>query len=239
MVAKTSTKTSSKAVNETSVKTSKVVNEATTGGSAKTSKSSVKKSVEKNDEQDGGKTKKRHFNMIFLESGEKRGYYEGSTPKNAANRAYSSYVKELRHQNKKIPSKINFGIIETTRGSRNNVTCYTGSRSKLDTPLVIQRAGTHGEVKPITYNYRNNVTRNSELDHKYGGTYKKTTKKTSKKGTKQSSKKGSKKGSKKSVKKISKKSKVVTEEAVEQSVKKTKKSSKKGSKKVAKKSVKK
>jgi hypothetical protein len=194
--------------------------------------SSAKKSSEKST-QSGGAVK-RHFTMLNLENGNKRGYYEATTPKSAASHAYSSYIKELRQNNKKIPSNFNFGLYETTRGSRNNVTCYTGACVKLKEPLVVERASANGEMKPITYKFRNIVTRNPDLDKKYGGALKKTKKTSEKKAGSKAGKKAGTKTAKKSGSKTGKKGSKKEEEGEEEHTP-AKKSAKKSASKTGKK----
>ncbi len=113
----------------------------------------------------------RHYRMIIdMESGETSGYYSGNNPKQAAIKAYSSYLKTLKKQGDKIPKKLEFAIKETTRSGNNkrgNVTFYSGKRETLKEPVEVQVKSQDGELKTILYKFRNLVKRDRELDTKF------------------------------------------------------------------------
>lgn len=94
----------------------------------------------------------RNFNLII--GGEKRGRFTGKAPKQAANKAFTSLVKEAARANKKLQGQVTFQIQECTKGSKCESYDYVGKRVELDEPTTI----TIGD-REVTYNYKNEISR--------------------------------------------------------------------------------
>lgn len=92
--------------------------------------------------------KKRNFKLI----GRYTGKYTGSSPLQAARKAFSKLSKSTSGQ-------IKFGIQECTRGSKCKRFFYVGSRQKLKTPRIVQIGG-----RSITYKYKNKVYRDTTCE---------------------------------------------------------------------------
>jgi len=159
--------------------------------------------------------------------------YCGAKPKQAACKALTAIVKlykkkaEENEEDEVALGEINFGVYETTRGSKNKTYYYSGEKILLDEPITLEIA----DGKEITYRFSSVVKKASpddcqhlidyqcvadddsedEEESQKGGSKKsskKDTKKTTKKETKKSTKetkKGGKKDEVKSSKKESKK----------------------------------
>jgi hypothetical protein len=87
------------------------------------------------EEQVGGKL--RYFKLYY--NNENKGRYCGKKPKQAANKAFSSIIKELNNngQNEGINVDINFSIKECTRHSKHKEYKYTGKRLALVEPVPV------------------------------------------------------------------------------------------------------
>lgn len=72
--------------------------------------------------------RQRYFRLINNITGKTFGRYCGKTPKQAANKAFSSLVK----RNKNINGIINFSIIECTLHSNKSIYKYTGERLNIE-----------------------------------------------------------------------------------------------------------
>ena len=103
--------------------------------------------------------KQRFFKCMY--NNETKGRYSGYKPKQAANKALTSIIKDTVTNNGKNPDSINgqkftFEMIECTRGGKRKISLYEGERVKLPKPLevVIKK---NGENKKITYNYQNKL----------------------------------------------------------------------------------
>jgi hypothetical protein len=119
----------------------------------KSTKKTVKKELEPKAETKGSRT--RYF-KVFVDGEEApHGRFSGAKPKQAANKALTSLAKALE-QNGAAAGKINFSIVECTRGSKHKRYEYTGERVKLDTPMRVQ-IGSGPDAKEIIYNYSNRV----------------------------------------------------------------------------------
>ncbi len=93
---------------------------------------------------------KRFFRGVY--NNESFGRYSGTTPRQAACKAFSSLLKQIKGEN-----KADFEIRECTRGSQHKTYKYTGEKKKLDAPVnvVIGSGPTH---KTISYRFANKVT---------------------------------------------------------------------------------
>ena len=118
--------------------------------------------VDKNDDP-----KKRYFKCVYNE--ETYGRLCGLKPKQAANKAFTSLLKYMKKSGQIYGGgKINFSIVECTRGSKHNVYCYIGERKPLPNPVevpikVINKEGTTIEKK-VTYYHKNHVKKVRKAD---------------------------------------------------------------------------
>jgi hypothetical protein len=101
---------------------------------------------------EGLKKKTRYFKCMY--SGVLSGRFCGNKPKQAANKALTSIVKDLKDKGLSVDNDIVFSIIECTRKSRKKEYNYSGRRIKLDTPMKVKIGG--GD-KIIEYNYNNKI----------------------------------------------------------------------------------
>jgi hypothetical protein len=115
------------------------------------------------------KNKSRSFKAIYCNpSGQivKEGRYCGAKPKQAACKAMTGIYKIFKEEGKDITSHINYGVYETTRGSRNKNYWYTGQRVELQNPVEVDISKVDAEgnkVKHVlTYHFNNNVKRATE-----------------------------------------------------------------------------
>lgn len=89
------------------------------------------------------KKKTRSFKIKLAEE-KAYGRYTGDSPYQAANKALSELIRKKKQDGKATTGKINFTLIESTKGSSNKEHKYTGKRIPLK--------------KPITYETKNGVT---------------------------------------------------------------------------------
>ena len=94
-----------------------------------------------------------------------RGRFRGNKPKQAASKALSSLLEELREQKKSVSGEHHFTIVECTRGSRCKEYHYTGERVELDEPMEIH-IGKGKDRKTITYRYNNKVYKDTSKSNK-------------------------------------------------------------------------
>jgi len=113
---------------------------------------------EEDDEQNGGKL--RYFKLFYND--EYQGRYCGRKPKQAANKAFSSIIKEMKkngNQKGGVNVDINFSIRECTRNSKHKEYNYVGVREKLGEPVDVQIKNDDGSVKKITYSFHNKISK--------------------------------------------------------------------------------
>ena len=175
-VAKTATKPATKTATKPATKavakkpaakktaTKKAVTKKPAAKKTTTKKTATKKAVTKKTtggdkvEEDGGK-KSRYFKVV-KDDGQTMGRFSGSKPKQAANKALTSILKELRTNNKPTVGEFAFKIKECTRGSRCKEYSYVGQRKELDEPLEVPLKGIlnkDGTIKTIKYSFENIV----------------------------------------------------------------------------------
>lgn len=65
------------------------------------------------------------------------GRFKGSKPKQAANKAFTSLLKELKEAGEDTLGEFTFSIKECTRGSSQKIYHYIGKRTKLDEPMEV------------------------------------------------------------------------------------------------------
>ncbi len=110
------------------------------------------------DEQVGGKL--RYFKLFYND--EYQGRYCGKKPKQAANKAFSSIIKEMKkngNQKGGFNSDVNFSIRECTRNSKHKEYNYVGVREELKKPVDVEIKNEDGTVKKITYSFHNKIAK--------------------------------------------------------------------------------
>ena len=118
--------------------------------------SKVNVEAEEDDEQN--LAGQRYFKLIY--NGETQGRYGGKKPKQAANKAFSSIVKDMKkngNQQGGVNVDINFSIRECTRNSKHKEYKYVGVRESLNQPVKVTINNEDGSVKEITYNFHNKI----------------------------------------------------------------------------------
>lgn len=116
----------------------------------------TKPKVEKKEavvEQEGGdlRTNTRYFKIVG-EDGSTHGRFSGKKPKQAANKALTSILKEKKTANKDTKGLIKFSIVECTRGSKHKTYNYEGQRKKLPSKMTVTI-----DDKEIVYEFSNTV----------------------------------------------------------------------------------
>ena len=118
----------------------------------------VELEVEAEEEEGGGKL--RYFKLFYNE--EYQGRYCGRKPKQAANKAFSSIIKDMKkngNQKGGVNVDINFSIRECTRNSRHKEYNYVGVREHLKEPVAVDIKNEDGSVKNITYSFKNKISK--------------------------------------------------------------------------------
>jgi len=113
---------------------------------------------EEGEEQVGGKL--RYFKLFYND--EFQGRYCGRKPKQAANKAFSSIVKDMKkngNQKGGVNVDINFSIRECTRNSKHKEYNYVGVRQELKDPVEVKINNEDGSVKKITYSFHNKISK--------------------------------------------------------------------------------
>ena len=83
------------------------------------------------------KKKSRSFKIKI---GEEKAYgrYTGESPYQAANKALSELIRKKKKDGDTTAGKINFTLIESTKGSKNKEHEYIGKRISLKKPITYQ-----------------------------------------------------------------------------------------------------
>lgn len=114
---------------------------------------------EDEEEQDVSNSKLRYFKLLYNE--EVQGRYCGKKPKQAANKAFSSIIKDYKKNGVHhggVNVDINFSIRECTRTSKHKKEYkYIGKRESLDTPVKVNIKNIDGTVKEIEYKFHNRI----------------------------------------------------------------------------------
>jgi hypothetical protein len=103
---------------------------------------------------------KRYFKIIEPVSNPNffngHGRYRGSTPKQAASKAYSKYVQDMKSQGQpiNINNPITIKIKELTRGSKHKIYTYTAKRLMFLNPVEVHINGFNNQHH-VTYKYKN------------------------------------------------------------------------------------
>jgi hypothetical protein len=102
-------------------------------------------------------SKLRYFKLFYNE--QIQGRYCGKKPKQAANKAFSSIIKDLNknEQNGGVNLDINFSIKECTRHSKHKEYRYVGKRLILEKPVKVKIANADGSIKEIEYKFHNKL----------------------------------------------------------------------------------
>jgi len=81
--------------------------------------------------------KRRSRSFKVKEDGEDKAYgrYTGDSPYQAANKALSELIRKRNKEGKSTTSKIEFTLIESTKGSKHREHQYIGKRFKLQEPI--------------------------------------------------------------------------------------------------------
>ena len=120
---------------------------------------------------------KRYFKLIDGNSHAASGRYTGETPKQAASKSFTKILKRFKDTKKPAPKQMTIYLCESTRGSNRKVYGYSASRVKLETPQELEiKDKVTGEVKTITYNYRNKIKKVA-VPEQIGGAMKRPAKK--------------------------------------------------------------
>ena len=106
----------------------------------------------------GENSKLRYFKLIY--NNNIHGRYCGKKPKQAANKAFSSIIKDFKkngNQTGGVNVDINFSIRECTRNSKHKEYKYIGKRETLANPVKVEIANTDGTIKEIEYKFHNKL----------------------------------------------------------------------------------
>jgi len=117
--------------------TKKAAKKAPKKAAKKAPKKKVVKELENEDEED--KKKKFRFFKVLVDGKEledAHGRFSGKKPKQAANKALTSILKDPDN-NLDDSGKIKFSIVECTRGSKRKRYYYVGERQELEKPMVV------------------------------------------------------------------------------------------------------
>lgn len=104
--------------------------------------------------------KLRYFKLFYND--EYQGRYCGKKPKQAANKAFSSIIKDMKkngNQQGGVNVDINFSIRECTRNSRHKEYNYVGLREQLQAPVEVKIKNGDGSVKEIVYSFHNKISK--------------------------------------------------------------------------------
>lgn len=83
------------------------------------------------------------------------GRYTGESPYQAANKALSEIIRQRKKDGENTSSKINFWLVESTKGKKYKEHQYVGKRVKLPTPIEYEV----GSGNYITKEYKNELTK--------------------------------------------------------------------------------
>ena len=104
-------------------------------------------------------TNQRRYFEVINETGKTTGRYTGTTPKQAASKAFTKMVRNAKENNVEI-TNTDIILRESTRGSNRKNYGYVATREKLDNPVTLQITDANTEEpKNIIYHYKNNIKR--------------------------------------------------------------------------------
>lgn len=141
-VQKAGAKTTKKVAAEPVVKATKKVQKAT---------------IEETQEEKQMDDKLRYFKLYYNDN--ICGRYSGKKPKQAANKAFSSIIKDMKKTDNKegVNIDITFTIKECTRNSFHKEYKYVGKRLLLKSPVKVTIENGDGTSKDIVYKYHNEL----------------------------------------------------------------------------------
>jgi hypothetical protein len=138
---------------------------ATSATSATTTTPSKKVSAKKNvvstelEAEPEAQSKLRYFKLFY--NNEICGRYCGKKPKQAANKAFSSIVKDMKKDGVSVTPEsqleVPFTIKECTRNSKHKEYKYIGKRHLLKEPVKVSIENGDGSVKEIVYKFHNQL----------------------------------------------------------------------------------
>jgi hypothetical protein len=136
------------------VKATKTVSEPVVKASKKVQKVNTEESLEDNKQLDD---KLRYFKLYYNDN--ICGRYSGKKPKQAANKAFSSIIKDMKKTENKegVNIDITFTIKECTRNSFHKEYKYVGKRLLLKSPVKVTIENGDGTSKDIVYKYHNEL----------------------------------------------------------------------------------
>jgi hypothetical protein len=116
-----------------------------------------KVNVEEAQEEKQMDDKLRYFKLYYNDN--ICGRYSGKKPKQAANKAFSSIIKDMRKTDNKegVNVDITFTIKECTRNSFHKEYKYVGKRLLLKSPVKVTIENGDGTSKDIVYKYHNEL----------------------------------------------------------------------------------
>lgn len=121
--------------------------------------SGAKKEVITTELETEAQSKLRYFKLFY--NNEICGRYCGKKPKQAANKAFSSIVKDMKKDGVVVTSdsqlEVPFTIKECTRNSRHKEYKYIGKRHLLKDPVKVSIENGDGSVKEIVYKFHNQL----------------------------------------------------------------------------------
>jgi hypothetical protein len=104
-------------------------------------------------------SKLRYFKLFY--NNEICGRYCGKKPKQAANKAFSSIVKDMNKDGVSVTVdsqlEVPFTIKECTRNSKHKEYKYVGKRHLLKEPVKVSIENSDGSVKEIIYKFHNQL----------------------------------------------------------------------------------
>ena len=123
----------------------------------KVAKKLQKVNVEEAQEEKQMDDKLRYFKLYYNDN--ICGRYSGKKPKQAANKAFSSIIKDMKKTDNKegVNIDITFTIKECTRNSFHKEYKYIGKRLLLKSPVKVTIENGDGTSKDIVYKYHNDL----------------------------------------------------------------------------------
>lgn len=103
----------------------------------------------------------RYF-KVLVDGGEAHGRFCGTKPKQAANKALTSILKDRQKSGGAVNGAIKFSIVECTRKSKHKQYNYVGERIRLTTPMKVVINKTKPNPKEIEYKFNNRVMKDKE-----------------------------------------------------------------------------
>lgn len=130
------------------------------GGTKKSKVSSTKTVISTELEAEPeAQSKLRYFKLFY--NNEICGRYCGKKPKQAANKAFSSIVKDMKKDGVTVTTdsklEVPFTIKECTRNSKHKEYKYIGRRHLLKEPVKVSIENGDGSVKEIVYKFHNQL----------------------------------------------------------------------------------